>query len=92
MYVIPQSRVSALRCCFRSQSYLSLSKDFLFRKRPAPAFGPELHHMGKDAARLQQLCGRALLGYRAVPERHDLVCAGDGAHPVGDDEDGFVFD
>lgn len=63
-----------------------------FRKRPAPAFGPELHHMGKDAARLQQLCGRALLGYRAVPEHHDLVCAGDGAHPVGDDEDGFVFD
>ena len=47
--------------------------------------------MGKDAARLQQLCGRALLGYRAVPEHHDLVCAGGGAHPVGDDEDGFVL-
>ena len=49
--------------------------------------------MSEDAARLQQLCGRALL-FRA-PRRHqhhDPVCARNGTHPVGDDEDGFVFD
>ena len=60
-------------------------------ERPASALGLNTDHMSEDAARLQQLCGRALLGYRAVPEHHDLVCAGDGAHPVGDDEDGFVL-
>ena len=48
--------------------------------------------MSEDAARLQQLCGRALLGYRAVTQHYDPVCARNGTHPVGDDEDGFVFD
>ena len=48
--------------------------------------------MSEDAARLQQLCGRALLGYRAVTQHHDPVCARNGTHPVGDNEDGLVFD
>ena len=48
--------------------------------------------MSEDAAGLEQLCGRALLGYRAVTQHYDPVCARNGTHPVGDDEDGFVFD
>ena len=50
-----------------------------------------MDHMSEDAARLQQLCGRALLGYRAVTQHYDPVCARNGTHPVGDDEDGFVL-
>ena len=48
--------------------------------------------MSEDAAGLQQLCGKALLGYRAVTQHDDPVRARNGTHPVGDDEDGFVFD
>ena len=48
--------------------------------------------MSEDAAGLEQLCGRALLGYRAVAQHHNPVRARNGTHPVGDNEDGFVFD
>ena len=47
--------------------------------------------MGEDTAFLQQLCGRTLLGYCTILEHHDLVRAGDSAHPVGDNEDGLVL-
>ena len=42
--------------------------------------------MSEDAAGLQQLCGRALLGYRAVTQHHDPVRARNGTHPVGDNQ------
>ena len=48
--------------------------------------------MGEDTALFQQFCGRTLLGYRTILEHHDLVRAGDGTHPVGDNEDGLIPD
>ena len=48
--------------------------------------------MSEETAGLEQLCGRALLGYRAVTRHHDPVRARSGTHPVGEDEDGLVFD
>ena len=38
-----------------------------------------------------QLCRAALLDHDAARQHHHLIRTGYGAHPVGDDEDGFVF-
>ena len=65
--------------------------DLCFCECPALALGLELHHVGEDTAFLQQLCGRTLLGYCTILEHHDLVRAGDSAHPVGDNEDSLVL-
>ena len=35
--------------------------------------------------------GCALFGHHAVGQHHDFVRTGYGAHPVGDDKNGFVF-
>lgn len=64
--------------------------DLCLRQRPVLALGLALHHVGEDAARLQQLYGRALLRHRAVLQHHDLILAGNGAHPMGNDENSFV--
>lgn len=40
-------------------SYLQI--ELHLRERPAFSLGLELHHVGEDAARLQQLRGRTLL-------------------------------
>ena len=48
------------------------------------------HHAGEDAAQLQQLCGQVLFCHRAVLQHHDLIRAGNGAHPMGNDENSFV--
>ena len=47
--------------------------------------------MAEDAIRLHQLGRRALLGDRAVLQHHNLVRAGNGTHPVGDNENGFIL-
>ena len=38
-----------------------------------------------------QLCRAALLGHDATRQHHHLIRTSYGAHPVGDDKDGFVF-
>lgn len=68
-----------------------LQMDLCFCECPALALGLELHHVGEDTVFLQQLCGRTLLGYCTILEHHDLVRAGDSAHPVGDNEDSLVL-
>ena len=40
---------------------------------------------------MQQLCRRSLFCYYSIFEHHNLICTGNSAHPVGDDEDGFIF-
>ena len=40
---------------------------------------------------MQQLCKRSLFCYYSIFEHHNLTCTGNSAHPVGDDEDGFIF-
>ena len=40
---------------------------------------------------MQQLCRRSLFYYYSIFEHHNLTCTGNSAHPVGDDEDGFIF-
>lgn len=40
---------------------------------------------------MQQLCRRSLFCYYSIFEHHNLTCTGNSAHPVGDDEDGFIF-
>ena len=47
--------------------------------------------MGIQALPGVQLCRAALLGHDAARQHHYLIRPGYGAHPVGDDEDGFVF-
>ena len=60
-------------------------------QRPALALSLELYHVGKNAALMQQLCRRSLFCYCSIFEHHNLICTGNRAHPVSDDEDGFVF-
>ena len=40
---------------------------------------------------MQQLCKRSLFCYYSIFEHHNLICTGNSAHPVGDDEDGFII-
>lgn len=79
------------RTCIKCALLPCLQMDLCFCECPALALGLELHHVGEDTAFLQQLCGRTLLGYCTILEYHDLVRAGDSAHPVGDNEDGLVL-
>ena len=48
--------------------------------------------MGIDAVFGIELLGAALLGNYAIFQDHDLVGTGHGAHPVGNDQNGFVPD
>ena len=47
--------------------------------------------MGVQSLAGVQLCRAALLDHDAARQHHHLIRTGYGAHPVGDDEDGFVF-
>ena len=47
--------------------------------------------MGVQSLAGVQLCRAALLDHDASRQHHHLIRTGHGAHPVGDDEDGFVF-
>ena len=66
--------------------------DLCFFQRPVLALGLALHHAGEDAAQLQQLCGQVLFCHYAVLQHHDLIRAGNGAHPMSNDENSFVPD
>ena len=48
------------------------------------------HHSGELAAPGHQFVGRALLADGAAVEHHDVVGIADGAHTVGDDDNGLV--
>ena len=48
--------------------------------------------MGVNAALRQQRIRFPLLCHRAAGEHHDLVGSGYRAHPVGDDQHGFLLD
>lgn len=47
--------------------------------------------MGEDALFLHPCSGVAFLLHSAVLQNHNLVSDGDGTHPVGDNQHGFVF-
>ena len=62
-----------------------------FSDRPILACRLQIHHVGVQSLSGVQLCRAALLGHDAARQHHHLIRTGHGAHPVGDDEDGFVF-
>ena len=59
-----------------------------------PVLGDELLpcHAAVDAVACSKLLRAALLCDDTVLKDHDVVCIGDGSHPVGDDHDCLVFD
>ena len=63
-----------------------------FSNRPALTCGLQIYHVSVQSLPGVQLCRAALLGHDAARQHYHLIRTGHGAHPVGDDEDGFVFD
>ena len=59
-------------------------------QRPIGALGLQADHAGEEAVCGEQLFRRALLCHAAVLEHHDLVRAHDGAHAVGNHDDGLA--
>ena len=51
----------------------------------------ELEHFAEEAAFRFEFCGGAGFDNLTVLQDHNLVCIGDGAHAVGDDDDGLVL-
>ena len=62
-----------------------------FSNRPALACRLQIHHVSVQPLPGVQLCRAALLGHDAARKHYHLIRTGHSAHPVGDDEDGFVF-
>ena len=52
----------------------------------------ELEHFAEETALCLEFCGGAGFDNLTVLQDHNLVCIGDGAHAVGDDDDGLVLD
>ena len=71
---------------FRFSSLLCLNQ------RPALALSLELYHVGKNAALMQQLCRRSLFCYCSIFEHHNLICTGNSAHSVSNNENRFILD
>ena len=83
-----------LRCrCTVVVKWWSAIEEILhaFSNRPALACRLQIHHVGVQSVFGVQLCRAALLGHGAARQHYHLIRTGHGAHPVGDDEDGFVF-
>lgn len=51
----------------------------------------ELEHFAEEAAFRFEFCGGAGFDNLTILQHHNLVCIGDGAHAVGDDDDGLVL-
>ena len=51
----------------------------------------ELEHLAEETALCLEFCGGAGFDNLTVLQDHNLVCIGDGAHAVGDDDDGLVL-
>ena len=55
-----------------------------------PFFLLQTNHSGELAVAGQQFVGRSLFAHRTATKHHDVVSIADGAHTVGDDDNGLV--